>query len=182
MDLPLLIVITGRPGAGKSTLAHLVARAVRCPAICRDELKEGWVHTSGDVGTLAGAEARHVYETFFDTLALLLSRGVSVVAEAAFQHKLWAPRLEPMLAVARVRIIVCDVAEDVAGARRIDRHRSDPDRARFHPDPAVRAAVESGQPLTGDYDPPRLAVPTLFVDTSAGYHPQFDDIVAFARQ
>jgi len=178
---PFLIVVTGRPGAGKSTLAHLVARSVRCPAICRDEIKEGWVHTSGDVGTLGGEAARHVYGTFFDTLELLLGRGVSVVAEAAFQHGPWAARLEPLLAVARVRVIVCDAGPDIAAARRIDRHRADPHRARFHPDPAVLAAIDGREPLACDYDPPRLAAPTLTVDTSAGYRPPLDDVIAFAR-
>ena len=180
MPQPFLIVVTGRPGSGKSTLAHLLARAVRCPAICRDEIKEGWVHALGDAGTLDGDAARHASETFFDTVALLVDRGVSVVAEAAFQHRVWAPRLEPMLTVARVRIIACHVDAAMAGERRVARHRADPDRARFHPDPDVRAAIELRQPLAGDYDPPRLAVPTLTVDTSAGYRPALADVAAFA--
>jgi adenylate kinase family enzyme len=39
---PTLIIVSGPPGSGKTTLAHEIARAVGCPAICRDEIKEGW--------------------------------------------------------------------------------------------------------------------------------------------
>lgn len=50
MRQPALIVVAGPPGAGKTTLAHALARAVRCPTVCRDEIKEGLVCTTGDVG------------------------------------------------------------------------------------------------------------------------------------
>ncbi len=39
--MPTLVVISGPSGAGKTTLAHLLARRIGCPAICRDEIKEG---------------------------------------------------------------------------------------------------------------------------------------------
>jgi adenylate kinase family enzyme len=43
---PTLIIVSGPPGSGKTTLAHEIARAVGCPAICRDEIKEGMVHAT----------------------------------------------------------------------------------------------------------------------------------------
>ncbi len=169
--MPALIVVTGRSGAGKTTLAHALARAVRCPAVCRDEIKEGLVGTSpGDPG---GDLQRRATDAFFDTLALLLGRGVTVVAEAAFQHKVWAPRLEPLRAVARVRVVLCETDAERALARRTTRGLDDPARARFHP--------EAPDGPTVSYDPPRLEVPTLRVDTSDGYRPALDAIVEFAR-
>ena len=175
--LPSLIVVTGRPGSGKSTLAHALDRAVRCPAVCRDEIKEGRVHAAG----VADGLDRDVYVAFFDTVELLLGRGVTVVAEAAFQHKLWAPKLEPLRAAARVRVVVCTVDPVLARARELARGLADPARLRFHDDPAVRAAAEGRALPIGDYDPPRLDVPTLAVDTSDGYVPGFEAIVEFAR-
>jgi predicted kinase len=172
---PALMVVTGRPGAGKTTLAHALARAVRCPAVCRDEIKEGLVCTTGEAGEPGGDLQRHATDVFFDALALLLGRGVTVVAEATFQHKVWAPRLEPLLAVARVRVVLCEADAERALARRLARGLGDPARARFHPEGA------GPDRATGSYDAPRLGVPTLRVDTSDGYRPGFATIVEFAR-
>ena len=38
------VVVSGPPGAGKTTLAHVIAKEISCPAICRDEVKEGMAH------------------------------------------------------------------------------------------------------------------------------------------
>lgn len=43
MAIPILAVVSGPPGSGKTTLAHEIARIVGCPAICRDEIKQGMV-------------------------------------------------------------------------------------------------------------------------------------------
>jgi predicted kinase len=165
---PALIVVTGRPASGKTTLAHTLAREIRCPAVCRDEVKEGLIHTTGEAG---GDAALRANAAFFETVTLLLRHGVTLVAEAAFQHKLWAPRLEPLREFADLRLIVCAPAPEVARARFAARGLADPDRERFHP----------GAPAA-EYDPPRLdAVPTLTVDTADGYRPSWEEIVAFAQ-
>jgi predicted kinase len=172
---PRLIVVAGRPGAGKTTLAHALARAARCPAVCRDEIKEGLACTVGGAGAPGDDLQRRASDAFFDALALLLGRGVTVVAEAAFQHGVWAPRLEPLRAVALVRLVLCEVDPEWALARRIARGHSDPARARFHPE----GTGPGRQP--GSYDPPRLEVPTLRVDTSDGYRPALETVAEFAR-
>jgi hypothetical protein len=43
---PTVIVVSGPPGSGKTPLAYAIASAVGCPAICRDEIKEGLVHAA----------------------------------------------------------------------------------------------------------------------------------------
>jgi predicted kinase len=171
--LPALIIVTGRPGAGKSTLAHALARALRCPVVSRDEIKEGLVRTAEETGApVDDADlTRRASDAFFDVLALLVGRGVTVVGEAAFQHKVWAPMLEPLQRVASVRIVLCQLDAERARDRRVARSRSDPERERFH--------AEAKTPV--DYDPPRLDVPTLRVDTSDDYNPAFNAIVDFAH-
>jgi predicted kinase len=175
MRQPALIVVTGQPGAGKTTLAHALARAIPCPAICRDEIKEGLVSTDGDAGNPGRDLQREATDAFFDALAVLTGRGVSVVAEAAFQHKVWAPRLEPFKTIAQLRVVLCEIDAEHALARRAARGQREPSRAGFHPEGMV------GDGAAGAYDPPRLDVPTLRVDTSDGYEPAFETIVDFAR-
>jgi hypothetical protein len=158
-----------------------LARAIRCPAICRDEIKEGVVNALPEETPLTDEVQRHTNDAFFKTVELLLRHGVTLVAEAAFQHKLWAPRLEPLMALARVRVIVCAVEPELARRRHVERGLADPERERFHGDKAVRAAREGRELPIVEYDPPRVDVPTLVVDTADGYRPAIEKIVRFTR-
>jgi len=175
-SLPALIVVTGRPGAGKTTLAHELVRAVRCPLISRDEIKEGLVNTTGQAGAAAMKADTHVYDVFFETIELLLRRHITLVIEAAFQHKLWAPKLTALRELAQIRIVLCNVEPEVARTRHVDRGLTDAARERFHND---RAYQEQPAPA---YDPPHIVgVQILEVDTTSGYRPPFTAIVSFAH-
>ena len=176
MKKPLLAVVTGRPAAGKSTLAYRLKDALRVPIVCRDEIKEGHIRTLGGPTNMDSELPARVNDAFFATIDLLLDRGVSLVAVAAFQNRVWAPRLEPMLDRADLRIVVCDVSGPVAVERQSERDRQDPDRVAYHP---YTAGYDG---LTFEYDPPRLPVPTLKVNTAAGYEPDLDSILVFLTQ
>jgi len=177
---PTLIVITGRPASGKTTLSRSLTQAIRCPFISRDEIKEGLVNTlQSSPESLDIDLNRHVYHTFFDTLEFLLNQQITLIAEAAFQHKLWSPKLEPLLKISRTKIIICSISPAVAKSRFIQRGADDPKRAQFHDDWGTQS-TDTGL-LSRPYEPPQFNVPTLQVDTSEGYQPTFDDIVAFVK-
>ncbi len=44
---PKCIIITGRAGAGKTTLAKKLGEQLWMPVISRDQIKEGYVNTCG---------------------------------------------------------------------------------------------------------------------------------------
>src|SRR4051794_4157712 len=102
LSTPTLVVVGGPAGTGKTTRAHELGRAIGCPVICRDEIKEGMVHAAGpfDAGPGDPLTVR-TFPLFFSILRLLLEAGATVVAEAAFQDKLWRPNLEPLAELAR---------------------------------------------------------------------------------
>jgi len=175
--LPTLVVVSGPAGTGKTTLAHALGGAIGCPAICRDEIKEGMVHASGGDGFEPASGDPLTVRTlpvFFDVVGMLVRAGVTVVAEAAFQHKVWAPNLEPMSDLARVRVVQCHT--DATEARRRVAHRASSRTA--HADASVLdddRYFERFVRLSAD-------VPSINVDTTDGYDPELVAIVDFVSR
>ena len=131
MGRPTLVLVTGPAGSGKTTLAYALGSALGCPVVSRDAIKEGmaaaepgFVAATGDPLTL------RTYGTFFANLDLLLRAEVTMVAEAAFQHRLWTEGLTLLDGLAELKVIRCRVGEE---------RGSGPDAA-----PAGRAADPGG--------------------------------------
>jgi predicted kinase len=175
---PTLVVVSGPLGSGKTTLAHEIARAVGCPAICRDEIKEGMVHaTPGFVPALGDELTRRTLPVFFAVLELLLSAGVTTVAEAAFQDHVWRPRLEPLRGLAEFRIVHCAVDAGTAFRRNLLRREQSPLRL-AHADPGPGDAAEHARRHAA-FHRVSMAAPWIEVDTTDGYRPGLEEIVTF---
>jgi predicted kinase len=175
---PTLVVVTGPAGTGKTTLAHEIAEELGCPAICRDEIKEGMVHAAEDFVAAPGDElTMRTLPAFFGVLELLLDAGVTTVAEAAFQDRVWRPRLEPLRARAHLRLVHCTVDAEVAWARVLRRRQEEPSR-RAH-DEAYGAEEHAAR--HGGFERVSIDAPRLEVDTTEGYRPGLADIVNFVN-
>ncbi|MDF6044553.1 AAA family ATPase [Streptomyces sp. JH14] len=181
MTSPTLVVVSGGPGTGKTTLAHTLAQELGCPAIIRDEIKQGLVmstpgHRSGGNDPLN----LPTLEAFFGVLKALLQASVTLVAEAAFQDRVWRPRLEPLAELAQIRVIRCSTPAAVAHHRIVHRAQHIAHRA-AHGDQALLDAIAAGEHSLDSFVPISLDVPTLVVDTLDGYSPSLPDIASFVR-
>ena len=85
VDLPLLVVVTGMPSSGKTTIAEGLAGRLRLPLIAKDEIKESLYESLGarDVSAWArlGASA---YVLIFALARRMLASGVPLIVEANF--------------------------------------------------------------------------------------------------
>src|SRR2546428_4710314 len=170
---PTLLIVSGPSGSGKTQLSHALASAIGCPAILRDEIKEGMVHAQGSgFSPSVGDElTRRTYPLFFEIVRRLLEGGVTVVAEAAFKDVVWRQGLEPLSSLATLRIIRCVVSDDVARERRL--------RRMAVPTRAAHADVERLDIRASRFDAISLPTPTLVVDTTDGYSPDVPEILRF---
>ena len=177
MPTPTLVVVSGPPASGKTTLAHALAQAIPCPAVCRDEIKEGMVHAYGGDFQAGPGDPLTVrtLPVFFDVLRVLVAAGVTVVAEAAFQDKLWRQGIEPLAELVQLRIVQCAVDDDVARERLIRLRPAHGDRSAA----AVRA-LAGERPFAG-FERISIPAPSLVVDTTDGYAPGIAEIVEFVR-
>lgn len=174
-----LIVVSGPPGAGKTTLAHALAGALGRPAVCRDEIKERMVASGGVDTDSAGDLNRRTNDVFFGTLAEHLRSGTSPVAEAAFQDRLWRPGLEPLAELAEIRVVRCVIDPELARTRIAARAATQASRS-AHDDAAFLRRVEQGERPIESWVPIALDVPTFVVDTSRAWDPPLSRIVEFA--
>lgn len=169
---PKLVVVTGRPGSGKTTLSKELGKLLYFPVVSRDEIKEGYVSTFNiRHDDLPDNTNKIASEVFFRTIELLLTNKVSVIAEAAFQHKVWEPEITRFKKYADVFVIICEPDADVAAKRLLERDAGDAMRGFFHGDQQTEGLLPPAE-----YEPPVFEVSTIKVCTLNGYDPDLEEI------
>lgn len=80
-----MVVVTGMPAAGKTTIAETLSRDVALPLLSRDRIKERLYDTLG-VGDVewSGRLGRAAFALLFDGARVLIESGHAVVLEANF--------------------------------------------------------------------------------------------------
>lgn len=159
-DKPLLVVVTGPPAAGKTTVARAIATELRLPLIAKDAIKEALFDGLG-TGDLAWSQRLSV-GTYLAMLALAedsVAAGASLILEANF---VCGSEIEARLAALPARFVQihCSAPLEVLLERygRRERHPGHVDAERIE---ALRDAVESGR-----HDPLDLPGETIRLDSS----------------
>lgn len=125
MNRPRLVLVTGEPGSGKSTLGRAVAAQLRVPFLSRDEVRGGLLATAGLwTGALHDAPPRsEAVHAFVAVVEAMLRAGVSAVVEFVVLPER-ADAFARLCAAADVVVIVTHCAD--AAARAEARDRADP--------------------------------------------------------
>jgi broad-specificity NMP kinase len=175
---PNLIIVTGRPGSGKTTLSKELGKILYLPVVIRDEIKEGYINTFNIRHDELPKDTNGVVTSiFFKDIEFLLSNNVSVIAEAAFQHHVWEPKVTELKKYANVVIVICEIDDEIAARRHLTRGVDEPKREFYHGDKRVTHFKETGEFLPATkYESPSLDVPTIKVSTLDGYNPKLEKV------
>jgi adenylate kinase family enzyme len=177
---PKCIIVTGRPGAGKATLCKKLREHLWMPVVSRDEIKEGYVNTFGVKHDELPADTNAVATNFFfEVVNQYLTNKISIIIEAAFQHKVWEPRIATIAELSIPFMIICSVDAETAAKRHLQRGLDEPEREFYHGDNRVVVYRETGVLLpAGEYETPHFDIPTVHVSTAGEYSPTIDEIVS----
>jgi predicted kinase len=185
-DRARVVVVTGAPGSGKTTLGKELSRALRIPFMARDDVRGGLFFTAGGLS----AQPRRVptleesAEAFLRIVEAMASLGVSCVVEYVVRQQR-AADIQRLSSVADCVVVLVECRDhverfasrnradrllnrqpvlDALGYSTIDEHTSD----------AVARMRSVAKAMRVDFD-----LPTMWVNTHNGYEPGFDGVVDF---
>ena len=89
---PTVVLISGQPGSGKTTLARPLATELDLPLLSKDTIKEALASLT-DKSSMTAAESKTLGSAAFDVVFALLREGASAVVEASWNPTIAASEL-----------------------------------------------------------------------------------------
>ena len=182
MAKPLLLLVSGPPAAGKTTLARRLAAEFPLPLVNKDGIKELLFDTVG-IQDYAGSQrfGRASIALLYDFLERLLAAGVSAIAESNFHCEVDSEKIA-FLGQRHDFLLLqihCTAAADVLEERN-ERRRHIQERHPGHvqaPQTSLKPHLEAGV-----WRPLKIAGPTVIILTdnfdAVDYAPAFDAVRA----
>jgi predicted kinase len=177
---PLLVVVSGAPASGRTTLATRLADDLRLLFVGKDALKEAICNAIGPPSDVAASmrAGSAAYAAAFTLARETLAAGRGVVLESNFRRGLSESELQPVVAVGDARLIHCSARREVIATRYRERSTAGLRHPAHRDDERARdLASDLG---SGRFEPLELGIPTMVVATDDGLTPEYDAILAFA--
>ncbi|QQG50458.1 MAG: AAA family ATPase [Candidatus Saccharibacteria bacterium] len=176
MNKPIIIYISGSPGAGKTTLAKLISEQLYIPHVSSDLVHGGIELTQSNHDRKAA-----IANAFVPLMISMAQKQISFVVDHVLQKDMGkADIIDKLVPHARIIYIHVYCADPIA--RYIHRiESSDLPNIEKRRAALLERAVFHKENLSRTADVLDLSVPTLVVATESGYNPAINDILAFIQ-
>lgn len=162
-----LIILTGLPGTGKSSILPLIASKCGVPYISKDDIKETIADTFG-IGdrSLSIRYGEASFSILYRLVERNLAAGISIIAETYFHGIIAAENFKRIRSNQKCKLIQIVLTCEAKELLRRFRNRSfNNERHLIHNDEFVYGEIEKTI-SSGDYNGLRIKCPTVFVDTT----------------
>jgi 2-phosphoglycerate kinase len=171
---PLMIIMSGAPGSGKTTLAGVLADYLRLPNISRDDVLRGMEMTRGGAINRGGEGV----QAYFGVLENLIHSGISIVTDGTLYRGLSEKDVKERFVPIATVINVHTRAQN-----EYDRFVARERERNGWSDEWVKSHLNKLKEIYNDtVDPLDFGVPVIEVDATDGYEPSIDDVLARIRE
>lgn len=164
---PLLVLVSGAPGSGKTTFAGQLAKHMNLLHIERDRAFDSMLRTYGDQPFNRQQDGIPAFYTFLQSM---IAARISAVVDCTLYKNKSEKDLAPLLEQAHVVQVHCRAINDKQ--RFYEREAAKPGRAEWAAD--FMKHIEAIYPDVSE--PLDLDCPCIEVDTTKDYQPTLDDV------